>query len=398
MNKLLIQVLLYIWFPFSVGLIDGMNADLGGGVTIQHLLMMLIILIPSSYFFIQKNVKINKMFLFILLYIFLTGSFLAAGFGFFLKVFAVFGVYCWAQLIARELSFLEFINILRSSALFFMIVSVVYVFAFPVQSHEVLQGRDVISSFYGQKNAYGRFLQFSLLLFVFSYYKKPNLRDLLFSLITLILLWVSGSRTAMVVAFFSLLIALWSAKVKNAPVYFMGITLGIIIAVVIGVVFDYIGFFGIGSIYDGVYFYGIEIPLTGRATIWNAISEQLFKGYNWVFGFGLGNFFSTEAGSALADIGLGEFVPDDSHNGYLDLVLNIGALGALLYLVSYVQFLLGIQRLNRFKLFRAFCLTFISMYLLSNLTESYIVKTTNIFFFCFWLLFSYMNRGRNQLL
>ena len=77
--------------------------------------------------------------------------------------------------------------------------------------------------------------------------------------------------------------------------------------------------------------------LTGRLNLWNAvllaISKRLWLGYGFnAFWQGM----KGESGYVLTAVG---WAPKYAHNGFLDLVLDLGLLGLLVFAIGYLSVL-----------------------------------------------------------
>lgn len=83
---------------------------------------------------------------------------------------------------------------------------------------------------------------------------------------------------------------------------------------------------------------GRDVTLTGRTDFWPQVVEAILK--NPVGGYGYNGFWLPWLGRdnpADGIINPGGFIPEHAHNGYLDLGLNLGILGLLLFSFSLAQ-------------------------------------------------------------
>ena len=84
--------------------------------------------------------------------------------------------------------------------------------------------------------------------------------------------------------------------------------------------------------------FGRDLTFTGRTNIWPALIDAA-KQRPYV-GYGLGGFWQSWRGvenPALYIVSPGGWVPPNAHNGFLDLVLETGLLGLLLFFLSYIK-------------------------------------------------------------
>lgn len=128
---------------------------------------------------------------------------------------------------------------------------------------------------------------------------------------------------------------------------------------------------------------GKDLTLTGRTEIWAAVLDMI-RERPWL-GYGYSGFWlGKEGGSAYVWLVTGWPVPY-SHNGFLDLWLDLGLLGLLLYLLSFVTSCFRAVNLIRLtKTANGFWpIILLTFSFLSNLSESTILKPNNIY----WVLY-----------
>jgi exopolysaccharide production protein ExoQ len=75
--------------------------------------------------------------------------------------------------------------------------------------------------------------------------------------------------------------------------------------------------------------FGRDATLTGRTVLWQAVLEQC-KNHPWT-GYGLGAFWGT--GDALPIYAKTAWVPTSAHNGFLECLLELGAVGLVFLLI-----------------------------------------------------------------
>lgn len=131
---------------------------------------------------------------------------------------------------------------------------------------------------------------------------------------------------------------------------------------------------------------GGDPTLTGRTDIWQ-VSLQRIAERPWL-GFGRGAFWALgsqtqdEASNAVAAFG---FIAPHAHNGYIDLLLDIGLIGSLCFGISLIK--LWIQSLklaySATMAEQIWPLAFSIFITVNNITESYLLWNTNLF----WVLY-----------
>lgn len=120
---------------------------------------------------------------------------------------------------------------------------------------------------------------------------------------------------------------------------------------------------------------GKDMTLTGRTGIWSQIIEEIF---NHPIGYSYNGFWQPWRGSADpaanigSGLGLGEYRPPHSHNGFYEIGLQLGYIGLFIFLMSFIKtFLSLIWKLNFTNEVTAFAPTLIIIYLfMANLSET----------------------------
>lgn len=391
------KFLLFLWFPLSVGIVHGMSKSVAMGMVLQHILLLLF-----PFYAVLRGALTGKYFHCGLTFIGFTFVFLHAliynpQLSVFIKLLAIVGVIQWAYLVADELSFAEFIRILAFSAIFFFFLSVVFIVVFPDLSRQYFWGEYVLTSFYNQKNTYGRFLVLAIVFCLFHYLLNKNkVMLLMMGLIFLVLLGTS-SRTSLAMSFICIAVVI-AIKLRLLNFGLLQLGLTVMIAVLFyGIGSGHIYFNGLGSALDSIVVFGHEVWTTGRSTVWNSLFYQLSYDEKWLLGYGLDRFFSDRVlvNQSMGDIGLGVFMPSDPHNGYIDAILSYGVVGLCLWalIVIYLINGKGVSQLSDNR--KAFVMVVLILMLVSNLSESFIVKSTNFYCFLFFYLF-FMGRAQSK--
>lgn len=126
--------------------------------------------------------------------------------------------------------------------------------------------------------------------------------------------------------------------------------------------------------------FGKDLTLTGRTNFWPFIIDKIWK--NPWLGYGFGAFWRGLDGPS-ADIWYASgWQPPNSHNGYLDLLVELGLVGFSIYLIDFVTslqkalvYIMSVKTSDAF--WPAMFLTYI---VLANLTESTLIIQNNFFF------------------
>lgn len=130
---------------------------------------------------------------------------------------------------------------------------------------------------------------------------------------------------------------------------------------------------------------GKDPSFTGRTLLWSAlvdkIQERPLLGYGYV-----GFWHDTEGASAYVGKVLGTtYIPPHAHNGFFELLLAFGSIGALLFglsLLSTIRRTLIAARLTKSRE-GLFPLIYLSFFVVYNLTESSLVEHNSIF----WIIY-----------
>lgn len=387
-NKLLV----YLWIPLSVGLMIWGVEELGG-VQVHHMAVLALYLYAVILSISQKTINtFNTKLLILVVYVVVTGALQNyQQLNFWLKAFSFCGVVIVANHISKTMTFDQFARYSFTGLKYTFFASIAFSILFFGPSFNEVDGKNSLNSFYGQKNTYGRLLYFFIFFCIYTKKldgRKLNALDIFYIGVALFALVLTNSRTSQASALL-IICAPYLLHIKLASRAFkVGILASVSAAIGVWML-GYMSFEGVGGNNDSISLFGLLIPMSGRTTIWDGVMNGISTENKWLFGFGLEGFYNTEYAKYVTKIGLGKtFVPADSHNGYVDLIANLGIIGALIYCVIIFKFLTNIRK-TREPQIRSALYTFLVIYLVSNFTESFFVKTSNITSFMFLLLFFY---------
>jgi len=121
--------------------------------------------------------------------------------------------------------------------------------------------------------------------------------------------------------------------------------------------------------------------LTGRTKLWAVMWEMIWQ-HPWL-GYGYGGFWRGWKGpSAYIWQNMKPWKPWHGHNGLLDLWLELGLFGVLIFLMGFlavfIKTVVGIRRDSTPQ--DLFPFVYLLCFVLPNLTESYFLRRDNIFF------------------
>lgn len=130
-------------------------------------------------------------------------------------------------------------------------------------------------------------------------------------------------------------------------------------------------------------FVGRDESLTGRTQLWDAVLVAIGK--RPFLGYGFSSFWLGEVGPSVAVVDMVGWIPPHAHNGFLDICLDLGVVGALIFGVGFVQrFRTAILDYRVLK-YRAaiWPLVFLSFLALYNITESTLLRANSLY----WVLY-----------
>ncbi|MEL7357194.1 MAG: O-antigen ligase family protein [Cyanobacteria bacterium J06560_6] len=129
---------------------------------------------------------------------------------------------------------------------------------------------------------------------------------------------------------------------------------------------------------------GRDPTLTARTLIWDFLIDYKIPN-SPILGYGRGMFWSSP--SLPGGIEQAAFhVPAHAHNGFIDLVLDVGLVGLFFFVVAFIIAYAKAWRLsylNKGKAAYQWPIVFLNLLILSNYTESFLTRLANIF----WVLF-----------
>ncbi|HEY0758399.1 MAG TPA: O-antigen ligase family protein [Acidisarcina sp.] len=126
-----------------------------------------------------------------------------------------------------------------------------------------------------------------------------------------------------------------------------------------------------------------DTTLSGRTELWSLVVIAI--GHHPMLGYGFDAFWQGLQGDSLTIIrGVGWLVPT-AHNGYLDLLLGVGVVGALLFLLALVQFFARALRYAAAEQSSARFYPFVLLvfWLVYNLNESALLSRSGISYLLF---------------
>ncbi len=136
---------------------------------------------------------------------------------------------------------------------------------------------------------------------------------------------------------------------------------------------------------------GKDLTLSGRTVIWTSLIEQI-KLHPWL-GYGYMGFWSnSETRYIMTKLFGTTYTPTHSHNGYLELIISFGFVGALLFMITFIAIARRAFILMRWNKTSEglWPLLFLSFLLIYNFSEPTLIQHNSIY----WIIYFSMTLTR----
>jgi len=236
------------------------------------------------------------------------------------------------------------------------------------------------------KNSLGIFMSVSILIWLFSLYgainEKKKFAIILYSgflLLSALLLLLSQSKTSFVVLLITIIVIFLVRSMfsKKYGLVLLNIAIFFILIASLSFTKNFDSFLTV---------LGKDSTLTGRVPLWSLTWEYFLQ--KPLLGFGYSGFWSTPNGGAsyIAEV---LFLSPNAHNGYLDILINLGIVGILLFLFSLQKNLfLSIELIRKKKNYWSFIpFALFVFFILYNITESFLLVQNSFT----WIIFVAMS-------
>jgi exopolysaccharide production protein ExoQ len=184
---------------------------------------------------------------------------------------------------------------------------------------------------FSHKNGLGQSMVYSFLTFMFLTYQHKKYKLLMWigMSLSVVLLLLSASTSSMF-NLFMLVIVFFVMYIVRLPYLVMMPVIALIITA--GEAFYLWSINNSGAIFNSV---GKDATLTGRTDLWQLTTDMIWK-QPWL-GYGFGGFWQglngAESGYILRAV---TWTPSHPHNGYLQLLLDLGILGLLIFSIGFL--------------------------------------------------------------
>jgi exopolysaccharide production protein ExoQ len=276
--------------------------------------------------------------------------------------FALFGVNFAARYSLREQ-----LSILAWSLGLLACANLLFTLAVPGAGIESGEHAGAWRGLYFQKNPFARTMVLGVLVSMLAAFESPRNRKFFWfgGGLSVLLVILSMSKSALLILLVLLGMLLLFQFLKSNR----GIVLPVLTTLSLAI--SGIAIFTITNAETVFKFLGRDITLTGRTTIWQVLLTKFMK-HPWL-GYGHQGFWRGMSGDS-ADVWyetLG-FMSPNAHNGFLDIAIELGTVGILLFLLTF-----GKNYWRAFNWLRLtpsavglLPLTFLTFILLYNITES----------------------------
>lgn len=293
----------------------------------------------------------------------------------FRKVISLLGATLFAIYLASRYSFPEQLKIYSWTfgiALFFS-----YLFALALPQYGVMNTDAIVGAWQGifpHKNGLGETMSMGFIAFYFSSLVNYQ-RKLFFQiccLLTVILIYFGQSATALMSVLFIFLI---SQGLKRLSLQSKKSVLLILLFLIFTC---FLLFLFLVNFNTFLSVNGKDVTLSGRTELWDTL-WQFIQEKPWL-GYGYGSFFSGESREANLLWQIHDWAPVHSHNGYVQLWLNLGLIGLIVFILGYLSCLFN--SLYQYLLFKDLKMLWIFLFLIYtvflNFTEVSFFSSSNI--------------------
>lgn len=232
------------------------------------------------------------------------------------------------------------------------------------------------------KNVWGQFALLMALVFMFLALNKtrPRLNWWLFAFATLSLV-ATRSATTILIYVVTIMVVLYWVAVRRYGGKMLPISL---VTLMLGTTSAFIYFLVAGDLPVAAVFeasldsVGKDTTLTGRTELWRWMDYEIAR-HPWV-GAGYGGFWMGLEGPSITIVRLFSWRPGQAHNGYIDVINELGYVGLGLFIVVLLAHFWNIVRINRHGdgLTAIFHLAVLVAALLLNVSETNFMRTTHL--------------------
>jgi exopolysaccharide production protein ExoQ len=375
-------------FPFIFGTNQSIGESEGNPIIVQLLwfaiylisTVMLIKQYENSSHFILIFIKNNK-FLFILTLLTIFSVFWSGEPLLTIKrSISLIGTTVFAIYLSSRYKWNDLLFLLYLCSVCVIVLSFIFVFYFPeLGVHNDIYHNGSWRGIFIHKNILGRMMILSFMAcFIYTFsQKKFKPLGLIFTFLSLVLLFFSKSTTALIILLI-LILTLFIYRIFYLNKYLL-ISVVVLIIGLIGLFISWI----ITNFEDLVIMFNKDITLSGRTLLWEAVFYMIYQ-HPWI-GYGYNAFWLGWDGPSSYVWRITNWDPKFSHNGYLEIWLQLGILGLSLFLISLInnfyRIIVVIRNEKKFQF--VFFMLFLVFTFVYNFTESTLLMSN----FIFWILY-----------
>lgn len=231
---------------------------------------------------------------------------------------------------------------------------------------------------YIHKNGLGRMMVLSALVFLLSVNSSRKYRSIAWAgfVLSIALIVLSTSKTALAILFISIALLPFYKALRWRS------SLAICLAIATIFIGGSVAVLLVSNAEAILGVFGRDLTLTGRTDLWAAVLDKIGE-RPWL-GYGYGGFWRSWEGESAQVLSIVRWAAPHSHNGFLDLCLDLGLLGLLTFAFSFLavcwRSIICLRSIRTSEgLLPIGYLTFL---LLANLTESSLFRQNSL-----WILF-----------
>ncbi len=231
---------------------------------------------------------------------------------------------------------------------------------------------------FSHKNGLGRMMLLSIIVFALvEFRRKQRLLKWIFLSLAVIVLVLSQSSSALVLAIIItvILVLLPLLRLRGEVILPVWLVTGAVVAAGCS--------YAVVNADSFLQILGKDSSLSGRTMLWMVVSMAISQ-KPWL-GHGFDAFWTGMQGASASVLSSVGWAAPNSHNGYLDLLVDLGVVGLLVYLVGYIGASWKAMKQYRRQSNEAnmWPLMYLAFVFLVNMTESTILRQNSIF----WALY-----------
>lgn len=263
-----------------------------------------------------------------------------------------------AASICATMTYERFFSILKFTSTVILTLSLIFIFLMPSYGRMTLVFPGFWQGIFTHKNVLGQFCAIACIVYLVSYAEKRRATDLILTITTFFVLYQTHSSTALLAVLASMVVLFFFTMRRIHALLILVMTVGLGAIAVID--FD-------TTWKTALTVLGKSETLTGRTTVWTLAFDAIST--HPILGFGFGAFWTSYEAERLR--GLADWYVPHAHNGFLEVLLQIGVSGLVLFfIVLYSALRNSLVAVRNTKLAnRLFPVLFLVVFLVLGLAE-----------------------------